>query len=367
MEDEKIIAIRGRDIAEANMAFDELMKKTEQSLNARSNENPKLFMSCSPSQLERIAEQTLKEVAPSTPFHPNDIKLISGHSFPDILATDYYGVEVKSTSKNKWTSTGSSIVESTRSELVERIYLLFGCLGGSPPSFKCRPYQDCLSNIAVTHSPRYLIDMSLHENQSIFTKMNVDYESFRQLDEIEKISKVREYYTSKAKKEGKTERAWWMNQSTRPTLGFYNELSLFEKNEITVRAYILFPGLFKKNASLTYKEIALWMCSRYSLLSYNLRDLFSAGGKMIEFDGIKLNKPFPQVVGRILRYKNEIIALLKHPDDSLLEDISEYWDFEYDLTDYYTSWVAQIESVFNSNPDLCFIPISSYLETEIEI
>lgn len=91
-------------------------------------------------------------------------ELVSGHVFPDIILHECnYGVEIKSTQKDAWTSTGSSIVESSRSEKANRIYLLFGKLGGEP-EFRCKPYQQCLSNIAVTHAPRYLIDMNLRTN-----------------------------------------------------------------------------------------------------------------------------------------------------------------------------------------------------------
>ena len=46
--------------------------------------------------------------------------------------------------------------------------MLFGKLGGKTAEFKCRPYEDCLSDIAVTHSPRYLINMELTKEQDYF-------------------------------------------------------------------------------------------------------------------------------------------------------------------------------------------------------
>ena len=133
-EANNIIAIRKRDISLAHEAFASLMGKTE---------------------------QMMKEACGNTPFNPDEIFLISGHKFPDILAEKYYGIEVKSTVSDSWTSTGSSIVETTRIKDVEDIYMLFGKLGGDVPQFKCRPYQDVLYDIAVTHSPRYLINMEL--------------------------------------------------------------------------------------------------------------------------------------------------------------------------------------------------------------
>jgi len=60
----------------------------------------------------------------------NQIELVSGQKFPDIVAyinqNKAFGVEVKTTKQKKWKSTGSSIFEGTRVPNVENIYLLFG-------------------------------------------------------------------------------------------------------------------------------------------------------------------------------------------------------------------------------------------------
>lgn len=118
----------------------------------------------------------------STNFNKK-IQLIRGHRFPDIVAEHivekrFFGVEVKITKDNKWTSTGNSVLESTRVEKVERIYLYFGKLA-APPQFKFRKYEECLYEIAVTHSPRYLIDMNLKEGKTIFDKMGIAYDDLR--------------------------------------------------------------------------------------------------------------------------------------------------------------------------------------------
>ena len=361
-KEESIIAIRNRDINEANRAFADFMHKTEKCFNERSRSNPKLYKSCSATELEKITEQILKDVCPSTPFRPNDIKLVAGHTFPDIMTTEMYGVEVKSTNKDKWTSVGSSIVESTRSEFVERIYMLFGSLGSNPPAFRCKPYQECLSNIAVTHSPRYLIDMDLSQKDNIFSKMQTDYDSFRIMDENDKISRVRDYYIQKARKEHKTEMPWWMGESTSVNLSIYNDVSLEIKRDLGVRSYILFPSLFASDTSHAYKCVALWLCNRYSLLCYNMRDLFSAGGKMKTLNGKPLEKPFPGAVGKLLDRHEDIEALLKHPDKEILQDIHDYWDFRHKNLDLYGTWIKKIESVFAENPEMKDVNIRCLLE-----
>lgn len=49
---------------------------------------------------------------------------------------------------------GGSVAEGTRVEDVEHIFILFGKLH-KPVEFRTRRYEECLCDIAVTHSPRY--------------------------------------------------------------------------------------------------------------------------------------------------------------------------------------------------------------------
>ncbi len=361
--DENIIAIHNRSIDEANKAFADFMRKTEDCFNEKSRRNPVLYKNCSPSELERITERILKEVCPSTPFRESDICLVAGHTFPDIVTSNMYGVEVKSTNKDKWTSTGSSIVESTRSEDIERIYMLFGSLGSTPPAFKCRPYQDCLKDIAVTHSPRYLIDMTLTDKDNIFNKMATDYDTFRLMAENEKISRVRRYYIQKAKKENKVEMPWWMGETANVNISIFSDLPTSVKEELKTRTYILFPSIFSRNSSIGYKEIALWLCNHYSVVCHNMRDSFTAGGKMTMLNGKRLNTPYPQIVRRLLENQERIKALLKHPDKDLLMDIRDYWDFPYDEKYLYLSWLNIIENTFLNNPELMMIDIKELIES----
>ena len=343
-----IIAIRQRDIREADAAFADLMCKTEACFNERSNADRNLYRNCTPSQLENISVNVIKEVCPSTPFLPQDIKLVSGHAFPDIFITDYYGVEVKSTKDNKWTSTGSSIVESTRKETIERIYMLFGSLGGNPPAFKCRPYQDCLSNIAVTHSPRYLIDMELEKGDSIFNRMHRDYDDFRRLSEKEKIECVRKYYKEKAAKEHKKEMPWWMEGTTSVNISFYSDLEIHQKTHIRCMAMVLFPDVFGKSTKSANKSVALWLCNRYSLLCYNIRDIFSSGGKKENVYEHKFATPYPAIIGRLFAFYHEIKAIFED-EPALYEEIKEWWDFDYKKSDLFGSWKARVRKIINDN------------------
>ena len=65
-------------------------------------------------------------------------------------------------------------METLRESEIEKVFLLFGRLSAPEIDFRCKPYEECLSEIAVTHSPRYLINMDMHgSDMTIFEKMGI--------------------------------------------------------------------------------------------------------------------------------------------------------------------------------------------------
>ena len=139
MEEENIITVRNRNLQKADEAFADFMFMLESYLNEKAAAIPGTYCDCKSKELENVVVNVMKELCGRTPFRVEEIRLVSAQYFPDIIAEKYYGVEVKSTKENHWTSTGSSIVESTRDKNVENIYMLFGKLGGKTAEFKCRP------------------------------------------------------------------------------------------------------------------------------------------------------------------------------------------------------------------------------------
>ena len=346
---ENIIAIRNRDIHEADEAFAEFMQMAEDGFNDRSNADPQLYKNITAAELEVETERLLKEIAPVTPFRPEEIKLVSGHSFPDVMAEKYYGVEVKSTQSSKWTSTGSSIVESTRDVNVENIYMLFGRLGGNPPEFRCRPYEDCLSNIAVTHSPRYMIDMEIRDRQeeTIFEKLKIPYKQFCNKDD--KIEVIRNYYIQQARNAGKHEMPWWVGGKTLdsdentaiPPITLMADHSAEERRHLNAQMAILFPRVLIGD----YADAALWLCTHRYILNLNFRDSFSAGGQWKKLNGVQLEYSLPAVVGKLQDLMPYILAHLNH-DQNL-----EYQEFNSELylkENKVDLWLKQVEQLFNS-------------------
>lgn len=189
--------------------FERLLGLSYDAISHEAIINSNYFINRSATEFERDIFCALCEAAKGTDFDKS-IQLISGHKFPDIIVKEFYGVEIKTTKQNHWKSTGNSVLESTRIDNVERIYIFFAKLN-EPVKFKYRLYQDCLYDIAVTHSPRYLIDMELPKGKTIFDKIGLSYDMLRLQDNP--IKSIMEYYRSIAKP---GEEPWWMDSGKSP-------------------------------------------------------------------------------------------------------------------------------------------------------
>lgn len=342
-----IIAIRKIDVDKARTAFSDLMAKTECLLNEDSSKFPDKYRKISPSKLELLSADIIKKACNNTPFSSENVVLVSGQKFPDIISDKYFGIEVKSTQSDSWTSTGSSIIESTRDEYVEDIYMLFGKLGGNIPEFRCRPYQDVLCDVAVTHSPRYLINMDLKKDQTIFSKMNTDYNTFRNSSNA--IDQVRHYYKEKARMEGKGRMPWWLTSDNVEegksfSIRLWNTLSTKEKDLLIAKCLILFPETMSPQRSKDkYNQFSLWLCSYCQVVLPNIRDEFSAGGQITHVNGLKLESPVPQVFNRIVQHFDVIKDLLISCDEDMKKLIEEFRPDMFGSSNYYEYWLNECE------------------------
>ncbi|SDN72610.1 hypothetical protein SAMN04487900_102127 [Prevotella communis] len=338
----RIIAVHKANRFQAHQYFTELMKKTERILNEEAKNNPLDFKNLSASALEDCSLKTIRYACNDTPFEAEKVMLISGQKFPDIVSNTYYGVEVKSTKADHWTSTGSSIVESTRDINVDDIFMLFGKLGGNIPEFRCRPYEEVLYDIAVTHSPRYLIDMELEKNRTIFDKMGTTYDELRKSPEA--IDKVRRYYRNKAQAENKLEMPWWITadnvEISQPfNIKLWNTLPDYLKDELQVKCMILFPEALNPARSKTkYNQTTLWLCSYNQVVVRNIRDFYSAGGQITHVNGNSIS-PVPQVFNRIVKYSDRIKDALCNPSDELRKLIEDYNPQLLDGGNPYKKWL----------------------------
>ena len=328
MEETRIITIRKQDVTKASEAFADLMKKTEVILNEDAKKHPKEYQSLKSNGLEECSVDKIKEACKNTPFNPDEVKLVSGQRFPDIIAEKYYGIEVKMTKKNHWKSVGSSIVESTRDSFVEEIFLLFGKMGGEYPEFCCRPYGEVMCDISVTHSPRYFIDMELKAGETIFDKLNTTYDEFRCAEDS--IDKVRKYYKKKANEAHRMEMPWWVTSENADEQRSFNvrlwkSLEAEMQNDLQAKCMILFPeALNPKQSATKYNQTTLWLCSYSQVVMPNIRDLYSAGGQIVAVDGEMLPTPVAQVFARIVKHADRIKDMLQKPDLEMIKLITDY-------------------------------------------
>jgi hypothetical protein len=300
--------------------FDLLLNSTVSELNGHAKKSSKKVATLIGRDLEPFVRDVMTDLAVGTAFE-NSIELIGGQKFPDIIAQKYYGIEVKTTTQNHWKTTGNSVFEGTRVDDVERIFMLFAKLA-SPIEFRCRPYEDVLSEIVVTHSPRYLIDMNLEQGNTIFDKIKMPYDTLRKKENP--IRPIVDYYRSKLKP---GEELWWMDaeNNSKPSnivIKIWNNLSVQEKKELRNRAMVYFPELFG-NSSDKFGRLAIWLVTREAVVCPNVRDLFTAGGKMNYVIGKKVYKQVPRIFINLFDNVPNIIETIIHTSAF---ELTEYWE-----------------------------------------
>lgn len=300
--------------------FDELLNSTITELNVHAKNSSKKVATLLGRNLEPYVRDVMTDLAIGTVFE-NSIELIGGQKFPDIVAKKYYGIEVKTTTQNHWKTTGNSVLEGTRVDSVERIFMLFAKLA-SPIEFRCRPYEEVISEVVVTHSPRYLIDMNLGKGKTIFDKIKTPYDTLRKNENP--IRPIVEYYKSKLKP---GEELWWMDaeNNSKPSnviIKIWNNLSLIEKQELKIRAMVYFPELFG-NKSDKFGRLAIWLVTREGIICPNVRDLFTAGGKRDYSIG---NIIYPQVPRIFLNLFDNIPIIIETIMQTSAYELSEYWE-----------------------------------------
>lgn len=296
--------------------FETLCRRMCEYMNDKAKAEPEYYLSKGAQKLEPEVKKALDIVAKGTKFE-NTIEMIGGQRFPDIVAAKYYGIEVKSTKENKWTMIGGSVAEGTRVESVEHIFILFGKLH-KPIEFRTRRYEECLCDIAVTHSPRYRIDMELKKGETIFDRMGISYSEMLKL--ADPIEPVVEYYRSILQP---GESLWWVNgkdaaEGDAPVkMRMWKTLSKEEREELIAQGFVLFPELFG-NSPNKYERFTLWLVANHGVISASMRDPFSAGGQIdLKVNG-NLYEHLPQKYGHLKENRKRVEEIVMSLDDSTL-------------------------------------------------
>lgn len=332
--------------------FESLLNKMVTTLKTTATSNIKNYLKYSSSDIEKETRDILQDCALGTPFE-NTIQLIGGQSFPDIIAYNYYGVEVKTTKSNHWKSIGSSVAEGTRVKGIERIYMLFGKIC-NPVDFMCKPYEDCLSEVVVTHSPRYLINMNIPKGETFFDKIKIPYDQLRKQDNP--IKTILDYYR-KQLKPGET--TWWaesgISKKSNIIVRLWSSVSPEEKQDIKNKAMCLFPEIFSSSSN-KYNRMNLWLASVEGVVVPNTRDLFTAGGqKTIEFAG--KNYVVPKIIFTLCDSLPKIKNLLSDYD---IEELSEYWEMDITPENTFKNWS---ELVAKNAKTITHFPLTDYIQS----
>lgn len=322
--------------------FRSLVVDTTALLNNEAKKNATYYLKRNAQLLEEDVCKALIISAENTKFK-DTITIVSGQKFPDIVAAKYYGVEVKSSKDEKWITLGGSVNESTRVEDVERIFLTFGKLM-NPVEFRSRPYEDCLSDVVVTHYPRYKIDMNLPSGDTIFDKMNTTYDDLRLSDDP--VGYIVDYYKSQL---GDGESLWWTGRATQDEhidaapmkIRLWRTLTAEEKRELMILGFAYFPDLLS-NSSTKYERFSLWLAAKHGVVSTSTRDSFSAGGQgEIKTVDMRFNK-VPRVLMNIYENSAAIAMNILNTDESVLR---ETWRVSKVSDDRIGQWIDCISNL----------------------
>lgn len=282
-----------------------LINKVCVNLSNMAVSSPNYFQTNDGIRLEKIVFDQLCLSAKNTIFD-GTIKHIGGKNFPDITIDTEFGIEVKSTIQDHWYTTGNSVLESSRVQGVEVVYILFGKLS-NPIDFRYRIYEECLSEVVVTHYPRYKIDMNLPKGRSIFDKMGISYDVIKNSDRP--IAPIVQYYKSKL---ADGDSLWWVDNgdsslhSIPLALRLWSNLNNDERDQLIVKSMILFPQIFGSSQE-KFSDLQMWLITHHGIVSKSLRDVFSAGGTLNLSIRDKSFSNVPRVLCNLSKYSNQII------------------------------------------------------------
>lgn len=351
MDDSTYISIKGADGRYDD--FVRFMSATTSELKNSADTKKIDYSKFQGEKLEGVVLEQMKALAKDFSFNPDNIIHTEKQHFPDIISENYFGVEVKATKDKSWTSTGSSITESLREDCVKKIFLLFGRLSVPEVDFRCKPYEDCLCDISVTHNPRYLINMDLSkEDKTIFEKIGMEYDQFRTNDN--RIDLIRNYYREKYKDNGR-EMPWWIGEDpensiirNEGSIRLYSTASQKEKDYIRLCGYILFPEVLNSH----YSNLALWLCSRHSIVNPSTRDIYSAGGQMNVYINNKLiRRNVSKSTCNFLMFIDKIRDVFLKKED-VYQEISYYSDYYSENKDLFSEWKNVVGKIIDKNLNL---------------
>lgn len=214
--------------------------------------------------------------------------------FPDInfsISESKIGVEVKIITSNTWKAKGNSAVASTSVRGLDEIYILAGrFVEGKPPEYKMKPMGECISNVKVTHNPRYEIDIGYRGGDFCKNAFRVKYDHLRTIPKKEREIIIGRYVAEDR----------------------YKRLTARKKNEVLAECFILFPEMFS-NTQTKFARMNGWLFGS-RILSGNIRDSVSGNGKF-NYKEFKI----PKIYGTLGSVRVEFFKRIEKIPSDVLE------------------------------------------------
>jgi len=340
--------------------FENILSKTVESLSIKANKKPDYYIARAGREFEEDVCIELEINSKGTPFK-DKFEIISGQKFPDIIARlkkkNGYGIEVKTSKQNHWTTTGNSVLEGSRVDDIQRIYIFFGKLF-NPIEIRFRRYEDCLYDVAVTHSPRYLIDMD--NKTTIFNKLNIPYDELRKQENP--IQPIKDYYR-KNLKEG--EALWWIDEEPENTSNLiitpWSQVSIDRTNFIRNEGMALFPEVFGNN---TYKfnRFGMWLITRNNIFKPNIRDTYTAGGQVTLSIKNRKYHNVPHIFHHLQNNIPEIVDIINGYDS---EELFFNWGVKK-VKDRVKKWIKLVDENSKGTLINCKVDVSELISEKLK-
>lgn len=258
--------------------------------------------------------------------------------FPDIVL-GVFGVEVKSTESDTWRTIANSVSEGQRASSVEQIYIIYGKFGGLP-EVRWSTYGSSIVHVRTSHVPRFEVDIEAKE--SLFDKLGISYEQFRNLPMSTKMPFIREYARKRLKP---GERLWWLEDKDvddqQHTLDLkvkiYMDLSDQEKRRLRAEAALLCPMIVAGGRVRNkYSDAVSYLITYRGVLCPQARDLFSAGS-------VAGNERGGNYVQRALaNIQDEMKAAAFDLEDALFQ---EYWGHVPPKIERISEWLKRADKL----------------------
>lgn len=278
---------------------------------------------------EKFVFDKMIEVASRDASLPQDIIPTGKLAFPDIVVDGTWGVEVKFSNSGKWDSLGNSIFEGTSIAGLQEIFVLFGKKNeknGNRIEVKFDLYENCVTDVKVTHSPRFIISMD-EDKSSLFNELEIKYNDFKVLDKSQKGKQIKDYF-KKYLKPG--DDVWWIDQEesvSLPQIRTFNNLSKEEQDQLMVESFILFPEVLSNSSHTKYNRVAPYWLTRYQVYNPSLRDKFSASGRVdIKISPSEDPITVSKIYGVLFNLSPKIKDIIDNPTDEFFEIIKEKWE-----------------------------------------